>query len=1068
MMKIFLLPIFLIITIPLHAQNLGTTFSSDDLSDESSTGSLSYSYPIFTIRDGNITYPISINYTSGNGVRVNQSASEVGLGWSLSSSFITREVLGGRDLLDFGFRPEEEYTKNKKVGYYKRISDDYTINKKEDLINVDHFPDLFTINSSVYSTSFFAKTPTEIYDLSTNKTEISASVFEKTFNYSYNHENRSGYLSKDFITKDFENFKIKTDNGLLLFFNEYDISVQNNESYYIRNGWSIPSESEAIPEVSKWEISKISDLNTNREVVFYYEEYSADTKFKFSDDSFTKEQKKLANIANSRFVIEESPLKSSTRKDIRSSSSYNFTNFSEDPDFTILANNGGYSQKTSIIRELLKKRLKKISFSSGEIIFDYNLNRKDEYNEKALTNITIKNLQGKIVKKIQLNYGYFNEGIGNEFASSRLKLISIQELNLDNTAKNTTTFSYNESNIFPYKNSIAHDFAGYFNNSFIAPKNDPNFNGIEDPNYYNLNIKPSTQLYYHPNLYQYSILPFILENQDSFSIHGNMSRESNLQHSKIYSLKEITLPTGGIIKFEYELNEFNLFYQNIQGGGLRLLSKTIENSSNKIFKKINFKYLLEDGNSSGILTTAPYFGHPTTSFFYLSLNQDGTFYRNEYNGLPNWNQDKLYEKFLKRSYSSPGYSYSGYNLINYSRIEVSEEGNGKVINEYEVIPTDPLKSLRDIGYGITLKTYYPIEQYYPFDHYMNSTLGEFLKSNSNFSNYITNDEKFKVNLLKKTIIDQDNQPLILKEYEHKYYKSSPLLTIQSIDLKSLNVWQFPIKGGADGGGKSAGIEIISFNKKDYQKQYKKVSKITTTTYDHINNQSMKKIEGFTYNDYGYPTTKSSLTNENGYLQYIEYPMNLTSNPIFQKLDKINPNIVIWSQLDNDSKGFTISSNVINFREENNLIVPSESWKHSEGLEDKTFYNKYDEYGNVLEIQKENNIPTSFIWGYKKNSIIVEIVGVKYNDIPNDIITSLQSQSDSGSLNSNSFSSLFTTFPEALISCYIYDPLLGIKEKISANGFKEIYEYDPNTFELLNIKNHRGEIIKNIKNNIKNR
>lgn len=1072
-MKNFLLILLLIITSCLYAQSLGTSFSSDDLSDENTNGALAYSYPVFTIQDGNIAYPVSINYTSGNGVRVNQSASEVGLGWSLSSSFITREVQGGRDLLDFGFRTEEisteeNYVDIKKVGYYRRISEDYKINSKKDLINVDHFPDLFSLNSSIYSTSFFAKTPTEIYDLNSNKTEISASIFEKKFNYSYNYETKSRYLGKDFITKDFENFRIKTDNGLLLFFNEYNISVQNNESYNTLTGWNIPNENEAIPEVSKWDISKISDLNTNREVLFYYEEYSSYSKAKLNDDSFTKQQKALATIANSRFVIEESPLKSSRRVDPRPSEHYNFTNFLEDPDFTILDNKGGYSQKTSIIRELIKKRLKKISFSSGEIIFDYNLDRKDEYNEKALTNITIKNFQGKVVKRIKLNYGYFNEGIGNEFASSRLKLISIQELNLDNTIKSTTAFTYNESSIFPYKNSISHDFAGYFNNSFIPPTNNPNFNGIEDPNYYRLNVKPSIQLYYHPNLYQYSLLPFALENKDSYVIPGNLSRESNLTHSKIYSLKEITLPTGGKLQYDYELNEFNLFNQNIKGGGLRLLSKTLKDSSGtKTLKKINYRYLLENGNSSGILTTVPYFGHPTTRFFEMSLNEDGTFYSNSYNGLPNWNQDKLYEKFLKRSYSSPGYSHSGYNLINYSRVEIFEEGNGKITNEYEVILTDPLASLKTSGYGIMFKTYYPTEQFFPASHYINSTLGEFFIANSNFSNYITNDEKFKINLSKKIIVDQNNNPLISKTYEYKRYKSHPLLTIQSIDVKSLNVWQYPISGSADGGSRPAGIEVVLFNKKDYLREYKKIAKITTTTYDRLNNQSMTQIEGFTYNDYGYPTTKSSSTNENGYLQYIEYPMD-SSNPILQKLDKINPNLAVWSQLDNDSKGFTISGNVINFREENNFIVPSESIKESNQLIDKTFYNKYDEYGNVLEIQKENNIPTSFIWGYRKNSIIVEIVGVKYNDIPHNIITSLQSQSDNGTLNSSSFNSLFTSFPDALITCYVYDPLLGIKEKIGANGFKEVYEYDSNTFELINIKNHKGEIIKNYKTNIKNR
>lgn len=1055
-MKNFLLILLLIITSCLYAQNLGTSFSSDDLSDENTNGALAYSYPIFTIQDGNIAYPVSINYTSGNGVRVNQSASEVGLGWDLSSSFITRQIQGGRDFLDLGFRSEEEYIKVKKVGYYKKEAENILINEPAKLLNVDGFPDLYNLYSSIYSTTFVAKKTNEIYDLNANKTTITGSVFEQKFNYSEGFDVFTEYTRKDHFTKDFGSFEIKTDKGFILSYNDYNISNQYSDSYRIPSGWNTPNNNEYIPEVSKWNISRIKDLNTNREIIFEYESYSPDFFKKESDNISEKQLKDLAITANHRFIIENSPSKSSERVDPERGGPY--PTFSEDPNFTI-ENKGGFLQMRNLVRDLIKKRLKKISFSSGEIVFDYNLNRKDEYNEKALTDITIKNFQGKIVKRIKLNYGYFNEGIGNEFASSRLKLISIQELNLDNTIKSTTAFTYNESNVFPYKNSIAYDFAGYFNNSFSFPSNDSD-NNNDHPNYIFLNSKPKPILYYHPNLYQYSLLPFALENKDSYVIPGNLSRESNLTHSKIYSLKEITLPTGGKLQYDYELNEFNLFNQNIKGGGVRLLSKTLKDSSGtKILKKINYRYLLENENSSGVLIAAPYFGHPTTPFFEMSLKQDGTFYSNSYNGFPNWNQDKLYEKFVTRSFAIPGYSQNGYDFIIYSRIEKNEDGNGKVIQEFEANKVDMLDGRTVRCHGIKFYKAFINDDRNTSIFSCNGLLGEFFIANSNFARYITNDSRYnRGNIINQKIYDNNNQLIIEKDYKYKHFTSS-LFWISNTDLRTINFWTKEPHHYA--------FEVLLSNYKNYQKEYKKVAKITTTTYDRLNNQSMTQVEGFTYNNYGYPTTKSSSTNENGYLQYIGYPMDY-SNPILQKLDKINPNLAVWSQLDNDSKGFTISGNVINFREENNFIVPSESIKESNQLIDKTLYNKYDEYGNVLEIQKENNIPTSFIWGYRKNSIIVEIVGVKYNDIPHNIITSLQSQSDNGTLNSSSFNSLFTSFPDALITCYVYDPLLGIKEKIGANGFKEVYEYDSNTFELINIKNHKGEIIKNYKTNIKNR
>lgn len=67
------------------------------------TGVANISVPIFTITEGNLSLPISMSYHSG-GIRVDEMASWVGLGWSLNAGgVISRSVQGGLD--EGNFKP---------------------------------------------------------------------------------------------------------------------------------------------------------------------------------------------------------------------------------------------------------------------------------------------------------------------------------------------------------------------------------------------------------------------------------------------------------------------------------------------------------------------------------------------------------------------------------------------------------------------------------------------------------------------------------------------------------------------------------------------------------------------------------------------------------------------------------------------------------------------------------------------------------------------------------------------------------------------------------------------------
>lgn len=89
------------------------------------TGRLSLSLPIYVIKDGDITIPISLNYYSG-GVKVSETATKVGLGWDLNVGGVVSRNINGL--------PDEYNTHGQHVDLYRNYA-----NQVANQIGVAHF-----------------------------------------------------------------------------------------------------------------------------------------------------------------------------------------------------------------------------------------------------------------------------------------------------------------------------------------------------------------------------------------------------------------------------------------------------------------------------------------------------------------------------------------------------------------------------------------------------------------------------------------------------------------------------------------------------------------------------------------------------------------------------------------------------------------------------------------------------------------------------------------------------------------------------------------------------------------
>lgn len=324
-------------------------------------------------------------------------------------------------------------------------------------------------------------------------------------------------------------------------------------------------------------------------------------------------------------------------------------------------------------------RIKSIFTTTAKIDF-LALTTREDINQYSTTNnckrvdainiySTIQN-NSVLIRSFELLYNYFSNDNCPNFggavsvfqpgADKRLKLLSIQE-SCRNKVYPPTKFHY-WSNCIPNRFSYATDVWGYYNNKTT------NTTGLP-------------RLYIYPELLNngystqdiYRTLP--LDNYTPYAISGCMDYANRLpdeEFIKIGMLEKIEYPEGYTDVFDYEPHSF--YYKGkgpYNGGGLRLKQKTSFANNIPVFKE-EYKYQLEDGTSSGLVLNLPTYGYydPTPDIF-------------------NYNTELRH----KKSYVLTSFDVSGNSSqVGYSRVEVIQnEGTGykgKTIHTFKN-PQDP-------------------------------------------------------------------------------------------------------------------------------------------------------------------------------------------------------------------------------------------------------------------------------------------------------------------------------------------------------------------------------------------
>jgi YD repeat-containing protein len=122
------------------------------------------------------------------------------------------------------------------------------------------------------------------------------------------------------------------------------------------------------------------------------------------------------------------------------------------------------------------------------------------------------------------------------------------------------------------------------------------------------------------------------------------------------------------------------------------------------------------------------------------------------------------------------------------------------------------------------------------------------------------------------------------------------------------------------------------------------------------------------------------------------------------------------------------------------------------IEERIEFIKYDDRGNLLQARKSDGTNITYIYGYNKTLPIAKIENATYSQVSSQV-SNLQKKSNldddhcrnSGSCDEKNLrtalNNLRKSLPNAMVTTYTYDPLIGVTSMTDPRGMIVYYEYD---------------------------
>ena len=702
-----------------------------------------------------------------------------------------------------------------------------------------------------------------------------------------------------------------------------------------------------------------------------------------------------------------------------------------------------YKTSSSYTTYPTTQRLTKIVFDKGYVEFIYGLNRLDHEEEKALTEIKVVNTNGEIVKHVKFEYGYFQSSIESTTKQSRrLRLDRIYDVDANLNELPGHKFTYNNTYDMPPRTSYAHDFLGYNNGS------------------YNSTIKnnPIPRFYFKNNrLYPFSI-------SSSIELPGNFSLEPNLAYAKTYSLSKITYPTGGFDEFTYQLNDFWIFSTTQQGGGLRILSQTI-NDGNGHEQVLDYEY------GTGMIANFP-------NYALFRLNKETFVTPSTLAELENYLGIDTFLTPQSQVELTSG-SFVGYNMVTVKdRVE-----NGSTIYTYSnsttfpnLLPTKTLATSYGNARSKSWEKIQPPALIIDQDYLRGKVKKEFVYD-KNGDLRLEKEYLYTMNQFKTISLDYLNKTSYIgnvncyddygTQYSSTcgYYKEEVNIPIARDLLTTVITKDYQTdkivytQGGNENVPFTLQTEQVYFYDTQYPlilRESKRVSTCDETQGDTQDCTLLSdEFDDRYFKEITYPKRSDNLE--------LQIPPQICSLPYTNDLIDQNrlstPMIIEYKNKDEE----LISKEELYYKDFGQVIDLEKIHfiDRANGISESEHITKRDTKGRIIEYTMKNGMYVSRFYGYDDSYLVFEVVNANWSLMLTKLQNSQTLFNQGTTANDVDLMSLANELREALpnsqVTSYTYNPLIGITSITDARSETLYYDYD-NFNRLKNIKNADGHIL----------
>ncbi|MGV8947192.1 MAG: hypothetical protein ACOH1N_12235 [Lutibacter sp.] len=1062
-------------------------FKFNEIPVSLTTGVPSINIPVYEIKLTNFSLPISLKYNS-SGIRVDEIASNVGLGWALEAGgMISSSIVGGADFGANGFMDSPDFPEDRELEPILKLelpggwvaNDDYSfcmqvagnpimsnsMNSTTTLPVLDTQPDIFYYSFAGRSGKFFHKKDGSIH----------------TFPYQPIEINREGYYK----------YVIKDENGNIFTFDVIE-NIQTSSMNYTTHsdfGGGGNYELNKTFYLSKIQtpLGEIINL-VYRDVSYRYQLPTSYTRYRQMNTNYgfpetVDTRTELTSLVHSKILESITSNKSHKidfeyeicpRLDMPAFQSYPTSlsgNFAlkkikitrGNKIETVMLNQGYFSANTyqpcTVVANSNDYRLKLLSVQrDGEPPYQF-----EYFGNNALPN--------RLSDQSSDHWGYYSTN-GSRFVKDLQYGFtgSDRNPNLIQTKQGVLTkikYPTGGVSLFEYELNRANDMISS-NGQTIQHFHDIYYDESQSVQYKNFTINQNVNKTNIQILYFTTPAPAQASPQFNVRLTGPGIDRFFQSESEIGS-EFLLLQNGDYILSVEQIGEFEngfvklIYYEttpstsekkNIEVGGLRIkkiIDFNTDGASPSFVRRFEYVMPEDESISSGKLANIPEYVYPYTKGRRVISDDFIIDYYGNYwvqnsnsvlplSGLQGYHIMYTNVRMYKDELKEHGYTDYVFSFVNDLKSYITFPATLATSYDWQ---RGLLLEEKSYSFDAVSNQYKPVKEtknYYKFNYTPPSYLQNFSESGAHYTPPVYPNESHVLGL---NVLNLMPEARLINCISCDFKRSSATFQISSYKL--ISSWHY--------------LEATT------EKQYDQngLNAVTTTTNYYYNNPVHSQLS----------LTEVTLANGKALETKISYPDDvlLTTSLGADKLEayekvaidqlKIGAQHRIAEPVQvettvKDILGTVLSTSIqrTNYKDwGSNLILP-ESIETLKGtyssstnkLEDRIVYSKYDNKGNPLEVSKKDGSHIVYIWGYQEQYPVAKVENATYADV-SSFVSNIQTKSnldvDSATEQTLriSLASLRTALPNSLVTTYTYDPLIGVTSITDPRGQTIYYHYD---------------------------